>query len=224
MKKDSQTSLKSGFSLVELLTVMAIISVLLSIASVGIKNIGKAQGVTSGLAISEGVFSQAQRLARSQATTARVIIHTEMNDDDLESKKRYRRLMLVVYKKIDPDTGQAEPNWTIFGQPKLLPESVYYSVEKSRTDVRGEGGEMPKETFKLSRDEADQAECHYYEFNSQGLCTIPGCSFILESGPRPKNSATPKLGSSRNYGGFVIWRQGGTSKIQDLDRLDSVSN
>ncbi|MEN8694050.1 MAG: pilus assembly FimT family protein [Akkermansiaceae bacterium] len=224
LKIHSALGFKKGFSLVELLVVMAIISVLLSVASVGIKNIGKAQGITSALSVSEGVFAQAQQLAKSQATTTRVIVHAQLQDEDQEERRRYRRLMLIVYKEVDPDTGRESQNWKIYGQPKLLPEKVYFSPELSRSDVRGVGGELSKQTFNLSREEGDEAECYYYEYNSQGICTTPGCTFVLESGARPRNSPRPKMGNTRNIGGFVLWRNGGTSRIQDLDRLEDQEN
>ncbi|MGC6427376.1 MAG: pilus assembly FimT family protein [Akkermansiaceae bacterium] len=219
----AHTGINSGFSLVELLTVMAIISVLLSVAAVGIKNLGKAQGITSALAVSEGVFAQAQQLAKSRSTKVRVIIHSQLQDDDLEERQRYRRLVLIVYKEVD-DEGRESQDWLIYGQPKVLPEKVYFSPEISKTDIRGLGGELPKTSFKLSREDGDEAECYYYEYNSQGLISTPGCTFVLESGARPKNSERPKMGNTRNIGGFVLWRNGGTSRITDLERLEEQEN
>lgn len=222
-RKQPAHGVQSGFSLVELLTVMAIISILLSVAAVGIKNVGKAQGITSALAVSESVFAEAQQLARSRSVSSRVIIHTQLKDDDQQERQRYRRFMLVVFKEVDQNGREAQ-DWTIYGQPKLLPEKVYFSGDISKTDVRGLGQELPKERFKLSRQDGDQAECYYYEFNSQGLCTTPGCTFVLESGARPKNAERPRMGNSRDIGGFVIWRNGGTSRISDLERLEELEN
>lgn len=206
----------------ELLTVMAIIAILLSVASVGIQRMGESQGVTSGLAVAEGVFAQAQRLARSNGTSARVVIHSELDDSVEESRRRYRRLLQVVYKKVDPVTGEPENSWTLAGQPSTLPDQVFYSPELSRTQIEG-GSEIAREQHQLSRDEADTAECYYYEFNSQGLCTTPGASFIVESGPRPRGSERPILGKTRNIGGFILWRSGGTSRIADLARIEEMS-
>ena len=75
-------SFRKGFSLVELLAVMTIIAILLSLASVGINKIGKGQGVTAGMALGEGLLTQARSLAMNQNTRARLIIHSDLNDSD----------------------------------------------------------------------------------------------------------------------------------------------
>ncbi len=202
---------------------MAIISVLMTVASVGVSRMGAAQGVTSGLAVAEGMMSQAQRLAKGRGTTTRLIIHDELMDAVPESRQRYRRLMLIVFKDADPETGALEENWTISGAPVYLPDQVYFSPELSRDAVEA-GAELPSEKFNLSRDADDSADCHYYEFNSQGIVTTPGATFVLEGGPRPRNSERPKLGNTRNIGAFVIWRNGGTSRINDVSRIEEPSD
>lgn len=209
-----------GFSLVELLAVMTIIAILLSLASVGISKIGKGQGITSGLALAEGLVTQARSLAKSQGTTVRVIIHSELNDSDPTERDRYRRLMMIVYKEIDPANGAEKSDWSRYGQPIFMPDQVYYSAERSKEEA-ATGGTIPKETFQLSNDPADTAECFYYEFNSQGICTTPGASFVLESGARPNGQERAILGRGRDIGGFVIWRNGSTSMIRNIDQIDT---
>ena len=221
--RNQRTEKRQGFSLIELLTVMAIISVLMTVASVGVSNMGSAQGVTSGVSIAEGLMTQAQRLAKSRGTTARLVIHDQLDDSDPEERRRFRRYMLVIYKEIDPETGAEAGKWSISGTPTLLPEKVYYSPELSKNRLEG-GSELPTEIHQLTNNPDDTAECHYYEFNSQGICTTPGATFIIEGGPRPRNSERPRLGNTRNIGAFVIWRNGGTSRINDVSRIEEPSD
>jgi prepilin-type N-terminal cleavage/methylation domain-containing protein len=209
-----------GFSLVELLAVMTIIAVLLSLASVGISKIGKGQGITSGIALAEGLVSSARSIAKGKGTTARLIIHSELNDNDPTERSRYRRLMMVVYHEIDPETGVESQTWSRSGVPVFLPEQVYFSAERSRKEVVT-GDEWSKDRFQLSNDPSDSADCYYIEFNSQGICTTPGASFVFENGARPNNEERTVLGKTRNIGGFVIWRNGSTSMIRDIDQIDS---
>ena len=54
---------RSGFSLVELLTVIAIISVLMTVATVGIGGLLAGKGVTTAVSTTEAVFAEARTLA-----------------------------------------------------------------------------------------------------------------------------------------------------------------
>lgn len=211
---------KKGFSLVELLTVMAIIAILLSLASVGISRIGKGQGVTAGLAIGEGLLAQARSLAMNQNTRARLIIHGDLNDADPIQRERYRRMMMVIYKETD-DEGRELQDWTRAGSPTFLPQGVYFSPEFSRADMRA-GGVLPQERHQLTSLAADTRLCHFYEFNGQGICTTPGAGFVVVNGSRPTNMQVPLLGGKRDLGGFVVLKHGSTTLIRDIEQLGAV--
>ena len=213
-------SFRKGFSLVELLAVMSIIAILLSLASVGISRIGKGQGVTAGLAIGEGLLAQARILAMNNNAPARLIIHGDLNDSDPIQRERYRRMMMVVHQTTD-DEGRINPTWKRVGSPTFLPQGVYYSPEMSSADMRL-GGVLPEDRHQLTNQAADTWQCHFYEFNGQGVCTTPGAGFVVVNGARPCGAAQPMLGGKLDLGGFVVLKNGGTTMIRDITRLGAV--
>ncbi|HAN82541.1 MAG TPA: hypothetical protein DCQ59_04935 [Verrucomicrobiales bacterium] len=213
-------SFRKGFSLVELLAVMSIIAILLSLASVGISRIGKGQGVTAGLAIGEGLLAQARILAMNNNAPARLIIHGDLNDSDPIQRERYRRMMMVVHQTTD-DEGRINPTWKRVGSPTFLPQGVYYSPEMSSADMRL-GGVLPEDRHQLTNQAADTWQCHFYEFNGQGVCTTPGAGFVVVNGARPSGAAQPMLGGKLDLGGFVVLKNGGTTMIRDITRLGAV--
>lgn len=222
-KTITQPLIQRGFSLVELLTVMSIIAILLSLASVGIGKIGKGQGVTAGLSLGEGLLAQAKTLAINNNAPARLVIHNELNDQLADERQNYRRMMMVMYKEVDPTTGEENEEWTRFGRPTLLPDSVYYSPEFSLRDMRS-GGQLMTDRHQLTSDPEDTRECVYYEFNGQGICSTPGAGFVLVEAPRPPNQERPIISRTKNAGGFAVLRNGSTAFIRDIDRVITSTN
>ena len=212
-------SFRKGFTLVELLAVMAIIAILLSLASVGISRIGKGQGVTAGLAIGEGLLAQARILAMNQNAPARLIIHGDLRDQNPLDRENYRRMMMVVYQTTDEE-GRIIPEWKRAGSPTSLPKGVYYSPELSRADMRA-GGVLPEARHQLTSDQNEVRQCHVYEFNGQGICTTPGAGFVVVEGARPSGARQPLRGVSLDLGGFVVLKNGGTTMIRDITQLNT---
>ncbi len=201
---------------------MTIIAILLSLASVGLKNVGKGQGITAGLAVGEGLLAQARSLAVNQSSRARLVIHDDLNDAIPEERQRYRRMMMIMYKELD-ENGVEQNQWIRFGQPVFLPERVFFSPELSLRNM-DTGGLLDTDRHQLSSKVSDNHQCVFYEFNSQGICTTPGAGFVLETGARPTGAKKPRLGKGKPVGGFVVLRNGGTSLIRDIERIPVQEN
>ena len=75
-----------GFSLIELLVVILIISLLLTLGAVGLRGIG-GKGVTTAITTTEAVFDEARAIAVGKGTKSRVLV--DINDiQNLETYKR----------------------------------------------------------------------------------------------------------------------------------------
>jgi hypothetical protein len=115
------------------------------------------------------------------------------------------------------DPTQA-PTWILSNRGSILPEKTYYSQVASKDGAGGQvgtGNAMP--TVPLGA--ANGAKSGYigdyyvYEFNSQGICSKPGATFIIGSGSKQLADVSPRVtnSSKKDFGGFVIWRNGKTS-------------
>lgn len=211
-------SRQSGFSLVELLTVIAIISVLMTVAVVGLNNMAGGKGVASAVSVSEAVFEEARSLAVGKRTSAAVLISVQ----DPQNRDTYLRRMVVAVKEIDPLTNEQKGGWVLASRGATLPDKVYFSSILSKRDHDAGSGSIDKISLSTSKREYS-GEYYIYEFNSEGICTTPGASFVVGTGARSTGGSDthPKvIGSAkRDFGGFVIYRNGNTSVFRDPSQI-----
>ncbi|KAB2643095.1 MAG: prepilin-type N-terminal cleavage/methylation domain-containing protein [Verrucomicrobia bacterium] len=206
----------AGFSLVELLTVIAIISVLMTVATVGIGGLLAGKGVTTAVSTTEAVFAEARSLAMGKLTNAAVLVSIQ----DPTNMDTYLRRLVVAYKEVDPVTNLQSSDWTLASRGVTLPDKVYFSQTLSSKDHKNGGGSVAKVALSGSNVKRDyQGQYLIYEFNAEGICTTPGASFIIGTGSRSaaSNETRPRLikSSKRDFGGFIIWRNGSTSLFRD---------
>jgi prepilin-type N-terminal cleavage/methylation domain-containing protein len=204
-----------GFSLIELLVVILIISLLLTLGAAGLRGMGAGKGVTAAVVSGEALFDEARSTAIGNGTTARVIIDAnDPNDTD-----NYLRRMFIAYKQIDKD-GQPTENWVLSSRATILPEKVFFSQSLSKLDQKTGDGSI--KSFTLSTEKSALNGTYlYYEFNSQGICTSPGASFIVGTGARNTGEAPRVTGEGkRDFAGFVVWRNGHTSLFRDAKQMD----
>ena len=226
--KHGSPTARSGFTLVEVLTVVAIISVLMTAAAVGLDKLSAGKGTSSGIAVAESLFSEARSLAISNRTKARVLIDGDPDSDT------YLRKILVVYGKADADgliaaDDDGNPDdWALSSRGYTLQQGTYFSQTYSGEPL----GTINSKDFTgnlyntdvNSSDSLDafDGEYFYFEFNSQGISSNPGTRFIIGSG-RPPIAGGDKprsVGSAASdFAGFKVWRNGRTTSFRSPSQM-----
>ena len=210
-----------AFTLVEMLVVIAIITILLTIGTMGLKNMSKASGVGAGIPVAEAIFSEARSLAVGKGTRARVLIHAQEDHTNKYHRERYLRYMAIQY--LDPKDPEDDTDdvWVIASKGVSLPKAVYFMKDLSEAG----GVTLPTETgVPLPGGLDASADCYYYEFNAEGMI-VPAPSgndaprFVIAAGSLPPGTTDPII-SGKNMGGFVIWRTGRTSVFRHPDQIE----
>ena len=119
---------RRAFTLAELLAVIGIISVLLTLASVGISRIERGSALTAGNSVAEAIFSEARATAIGETTSARVVIHDDRGDT--ENPERLHRYLAIAVSEKGED-GLANGVWTIRSRGTLLPAGVFFDKDAS---------------------------------------------------------------------------------------------
>jgi len=216
-------SSRPAFTLVEMLVVITIITVLLTIGALGLRNLGKSSGVSAGVPLAEAAFAEARALSAGNGGNSRLLIHADKND-----REKYLRYMLVVY---DSDPSPDAEKWVAASRGIYLPEGVYFSQEYSKekhSDGPGSDG-IESETHNVYlREDAGAsndnltASYFYYKFNSEGISDNPGASFVCGTGTRAPTAEKPKSGrgsGAKNFGGFMVWAKGTTSVFRHPEQI-----
>ena len=219
----------AGFTLVELLAVILVISILMTVGVMGIRNLAGGKGTSTAVASVEGLFEEARLIAIGKGTSARVLVDV----DDSDNAANYLRRVVIAYRHID-NNGEMTSQWVLANRGYTLPTGVYFSREFSSEDHAGTGNSMSEEGmsyFMVDKDNVARAvstkktdwngDYVFYEFNSEGICQVPGASFIIGSGAMRPGAEKPKVtgSASRDFTGLVIWRNGRTSLFRSPTQM-----
>jgi prepilin-type N-terminal cleavage/methylation domain-containing protein len=225
---------RRAFTLVEMLVVIAIMSVLMTAGAIGLGNMG-GKGVTSGVATAEALFAEARATAMGRGLRSCILVAKTLKNNSADDLRR----IIVAYEEVDPATGMAKdptsisPTWELASRGALLPDQTFFSAKLSE---RADAGSKTINTISSSKiknvKSSYEGDYYIYMFNSQGNSTDPeiknqgigGSTFVIGSGARNSaksaTAAPPRLTASakRDFGGFTIRRYGWTSTLKDLEK------
>lgn len=227
-RKPKIESAPSGFTLVEMLVVIAIISILMTAGVIGLGGI-EGKGVSSGVSSAEALFDEARSTSVARNLRSCVLVAKALDNNPSEDLRR----MVVAYEATDPATGapadpdNPNPTWVLSSRGLVLPEQTFFSETLSRLDHAA--GAQPIEVITLSDVKPNYVGKYFiYKFNGEGVCLTSGTSFVIGGGTRntslSSEVAPPRITAraKRDFGGFVIWRNGGTSLFHSPTQISQT--
>ena len=219
-----------GFSLVEILVVILIISILMTAGVMGLKNLSVGKGTSSAIATCESLFNEARTVAISKRCNSRLMVDIDDVDSD-----NYLRRVVIAHEYIDPNTGIVDPDtWILSSRAYFIPNGTFYSQKYSKLRDESYIPERVMDLFALDPNGLKAKNLSqyngryaYYEFNAEGIPSLTpdkkdfiGASFIIGGGIRPKGQEPRFIrDAEKDMAGFVIWRNGRTSTYRSPEHM-----
>lgn len=233
-----------GFTLVELMVVIAIMGIMMTMAASVLRDTGKGRGLDSGVDLLESMVREARATAQGNDTYTRLVIACDPKDTSTDS--RHLRFMTVqMFRKEENNSGRYDGTrvdqggrWVSTSAGVTLPPGVFFSPSYSKplNWMDGSSGDMiGQEVTRLSG--RGQTKVYYIEFDEKGRFVAPGADPLnptraqrlviisgrLGKGSRAKDGVVPSdVDSSRRPAaakGIVVWPNGDLSLLRTAEQV-----
>ena len=236
-----------GYTLIEMIVVIAIIAVILGLSATTIRNLSKAQGVSAGVPVMKAKFEEARQKALGSNKSIRLVIYADGQkaNDSKEETGRYLRYVTLA---------ELEGNqWVEKKRGVMLPENCFFDTALS---LKGMKHWVPQGSAEDGSGYIDvqllglnnTRTCFFYELNHLGFPVNPAVVMqgyekngaqddeperkrvkeaprVVLSGGKLRRSANgvefvANPSGERNIQGFLLGRHGGLVDIVDIDEID----
>jgi prepilin-type N-terminal cleavage/methylation domain-containing protein len=217
-----------GFTLIEILVVMAIIATLLGIGVGAIKSMATSKGVSTAVPLADSVFAQARQVAKSSGAPTRVVIYAATGVSIKDKRTRYLRMMGVATGRDVaglPVTEIADvTQWKLVSRAITLPRNTFFNARLSNQPA------SPTLNAVFSGS-ASPVSCYAYQFNSEGALIdstgvpVTDGQFVVQAGKLRPGQQTPDTAgnATRDVGGFKIWANGRMAMFRSPNQILSGS-
>ena len=241
MKRYSRR-LPGAFTMIELMVVIAIISLMMVMAASVLRDPGKGRSMDSAVDMIESLVREARATAQGNDTYTRVIIADDPSTSTARDSRHLRFMTVQMFKKNDGKGRGADGTdvvhkgkWVSTSAGVMLPSGVYFSPYYSRPLdwMDGEDG-LGQDYARLSN--KGRTNIYYIEFDEKGRFVAPGASpsnatrsqrmvFIYAhpgSGRYAKDgiipSSTDEMKRPAGAKGIVVWPNGNTTRLRTIDQ------
>lgn len=197
-----QSQRNAGFTLIEMLTVVCVITLLGSVTALSLNN-RESAALRATVDTLAAQVQSARSLSALKNASCRLIIQAGPGD------KSGRRVALAI-----PDESDST-QWKIASLPVNLPANTYLVISTIMPSCTRDSSNANPDTMTL-----DGKTWYYYEFDPTGTTTDnAGARLVIATGRYDSTSNSWKVLHPEQMCGMFLPRSGAAQYYQDLDQL-----